>query len=199
MRSAIFQTVLGRLSALLLGLALFAGGFWSWETAPWYLVPQRYYVTVSPDLTSMARAGRPFDIGSSFHRSLLVSGPFSMPFGADPDVNTLLMERGADPASPIQAINAKDYSRDCGFIEDKTQSERAVWRGARLCNGGNLTGEVLQAALVEFHEKTDAEIANYSVAIVRNAATKIGIALSIALAALLVVTAMMWVMAGRLL
>jgi hypothetical protein len=187
------------LSVLLVGLALLAGGFWSWQATPWYLVPQQYFVTVSPSLTSIARAGRPFDIGSSFHRSLLVSGPFPMPFGADPDVNILLLERGADPASPVEAINAKDYSRDCGFIDDKAQSERAVWRGARLCNGGNLKGEVLQAALAVFHEKADAEIANYRVTSVRNAATKIGTTLSIALAALLAVAAGMWVMAGRLL
>jgi hypothetical protein len=122
-----------------------------------------------------------------------------VPFGADPDTNVLLLERGVDPGSPLEAINAKNYSRDCGFIGDKAQSERAVWREARLCNGGNLQGDVWQAALTEFHDKTDAEIANYRNAVLRSAAVKLGTALSAALAILLAAAAGMWVVAGRLL
>ena len=198
-RIAILRTVLGRLSVLLVGVALFAGGVWSWQTAPWYLVRQQYFSTVSPNDTSLSRGGRPFDIGSSFHRSLLISGPFAMPFGADPDTNVLLLERGADPGSPLEAINAREYSRDCGFIGDNMQSERASWRGARLCNGGNLQGDVWQAALTEFHDRADAEIANYWFNVFRNTAVKVGMALSATLAALLAVVAGMWVKAGRLL
>lgn len=198
-RSAIFRTVLGRLSALLVGVALIVGGIWSWRTAPWYLVPQQYFVTVSPDLTSIARAGRPFDIGLPFHRSLLVSGPFPIPFGADPNVNVLLLERGVDPASIMQPLAAKDYSRDCGFIDDKTQSERAFWRGARLCNGGNLQGDVWRAALAEFHDKADSEIESYRTAVFRRFAVSLGTSLLIALAALIAAAAGMWVFAGRLL
>lgn len=157
------------------------------------------FVTVSPDDTYTQRGGRSFDLNSPLHRSLLVSGPLPMPFGADPNTNLLLLERGADLESPLATSNAKLYAQYCGFIDDKTQAERAFWRGARLCNSGNLQGDLAKTALAEFHDKADSEIANYRSSVIRNAAEKLGTALSAALALLLVVAAGMWVAAGRLL
>src|SRR6266436_1452737 len=45
-RHAILRTAIGRLSVLLIGVAVIVGGGWAWQTAPWYLVPQQYFVTI---------------------------------------------------------------------------------------------------------------------------------------------------------
>ena len=195
----LLRSVIGRLSVLLIGIAVIGGSVWSWRTAPWYLVSQQYFITVSPNDTYTQRGGRPFDVSLPFHRSLLISGPLPVPFGADPNTNLLLLERGADLDSPLATSDAKLYSQYCGFIDDKMQTERANWRWARLCNSGNLQGDFATAALAEFHNKADAEIAHYQSSVLRNAAAKFGAVLSMALGLLLVVAAGMWVAVGRLL
>lgn len=121
-----------------------------------------------------------------------------MPFGAGPLTNKLLLERGVDIASPLAAADARLYSQYCGFIDDKQQTDRTIWKEAVLCNSGNLRTDILQAAVVEFHDKVDVEIANYWAAVARNVVTKLGIALLAAWGALLVVAAAMWVVKGRL-
>lgn len=197
-RSALLRTILGRLGLLALLVATVAGGAWAWMTSPRYLVSQQYFITVAPDEAYRQRSGRSFDLGSSYHRSLLVSGPLAMPFGAAPDTNLLLLERGADPGSPVEKINARLYADYCGLMFDEKKSERVVWRGARLCNSGKLRGEVLQAAVAEFHDRTDAEISSYRNSVLQNAAAKLGAALTVALLLLLTVAAAMWVTKGRL-
>ncbi|MGJ4906978.1 hypothetical protein [Bradyrhizobium sp. HKCCYLS2033] len=192
------QSVLGRLSVLTLGLAVIAGVWWAWSTSPWYLPPQEYYVTVSPDTWALKRSGKPFDLSSPYHRSLLVSGPLAVLFGASPRINKLLMARGVDVGSPLSAIDARLYSQHCGFIDDKVQTERGVWKEAALCNSGHLKDDVLQAAVTEFKDKVDAEIADYWITIVRNTGSKLGLSVAYSLGLLLAVAGGMWVVKGRL-
>jgi hypothetical protein len=194
--SWLLQSVFRRLSVLSLVLAIISGAVWAWRTTPWYLPPQQYFVTVSPDASVFQRHEQPFDISFPYHRSLLVSGSFPMPFGVSPTINQMLMERGVDFGSSLSAADARLYSQYCGFIDDKEQAQRGVWREATLCNSAKLKDDLLSAAVTVFKDKVDAEIADYRLTVVKNVGVKLSITLASALGFLLAVAAGMWVVKG---
>src|SRR5205809_66646 len=118
MRRLIFGTVIGRLATASLLIAAMAGGVWAWTTSPWYLLPDQYFITISPDGGALQRNGRPFDIRSEYDRSLLISGPVPKPFGVDPGTNVRKLEREMNFGAAFQAADARLYSEWCGFIDD---------------------------------------------------------------------------------
>jgi hypothetical protein len=190
--------VISRLAVLSLGIALAVGTTWSWRTSPWYLLPDQYYFTIKPEDSTLQRGGSRFDINFPYHRTLLVSGPNPKPFGADPYTNIRLAERGFDFGSSVAKFDARLYSQNCGFIDDKAQPDRIAWKQAILCNSGELHGELLQAALNAFHEKVDQEITDYRLSLVRNAADKLGKTILAAFSLVVLIAAGMWVAKGHI-
>jgi hypothetical protein len=195
---AINGTIFGRLVTLTLSVAFIVGLGRAWTTAPWYLLPGEYFVTVSPSEAVLQRNGRDFDISFEYHRSLLVSGPLPVPFGVSPLTNQRLIARGVEIASTYMEANGRLYSQYCGFIDDKVHADQAVWKEATLCNSGNLRGDIRQAALVEFHRKVDAEVDSYRIALVKHAGIELGTALLGAIGVLALAAAGMWVAKGRM-
>lgn len=191
------RTILGRFAVLAVAVAIIVGGVWSWRTSPWYLLPDQYFITVSPQESVLQRDGKPFNFQNDYQRRLLVSGSMPMPFGVDPDINSRLMQRGLDSGSQYAKSNAEFYSKDCGF-PDEQGKPRVSWKETRLCNTGNLQGELWLVAQQVFHEKVDDEIANYWLSLAKNAADKIGKAILVALALTGVLAAGLWVAKGKL-
>jgi len=198
MRHSIGTTVFGRLAVLTVSVAAIMGLGHAWTTAPWYLPPGEYFVTVSPSESVLQRNGSVFDIAFEYHRSLLVSGPLPVPFGANPKTNQRLIERGVEISSTYMDSNVRLYSQYCGFIDDKVQANGTVWREALLCNSGNLSGDILQAALVEFHNKVDTEIFSYRIAFAKHFGSVLVTALLGGIGVLAVAAAGMWVAKGRI-
>jgi hypothetical protein len=192
-----FHTNVGRFAVLAVAVAIIAGGVWSWRTSPWYLIPDRYFVTYSPQETVLQRDGKPFDAKNSYHLSLLVSSELPMPFGVDPDINSRLMQRGLNGSSRLDEIDAKMYSQNCGFPLEQGKP-RVNWKGTRLCNTGNLDGELWRAAVQVFHEKVDDEISGYWLSLAKNAADKIGKCLLVAIGLIGLLAAGLWVTRGKL-
>jgi len=192
-----FQTVIGRFAALSLAVAIIAGTVWSWRTSPWYLIPDQYFITVSPQESVLQRGGAPFDPNSGYQRGLLVSGSMPMPFGVTPNINSRLIQRGLDVGSQLAKFDASFYSKNCGFPDERGNA-RSSWKETRLCNAGNLDGELLQVAVKVFHEKVDDEISQYWLSLTRNAANKIGQALLVAIALIGLLAAGIWVARGKL-
>jgi hypothetical protein len=192
-----FQTILGRFAGLAVAVAIITGSVWSWRTSPWYLIPDRYFITVSPQETMPQRDGKPFDPQYAYHRQLLVSGSIPMPFGVDPDINSRLLQRGHEMGSQLANFDANFYSNNCGF-PDEEGKPRVTWKETRLCNTGNLDGDLWRAAVQVFHEKVDDEISEYWLDLAKNAADKIGQTLLAALALTGLLVAGMWIAKGRL-
>jgi hypothetical protein len=192
-----FQTVIGRFAALSLAVAVIAGAVWSSRTSPWYLVPDQYFITVSPQESVLQRDGKPFDLQYDYQRKQLVSGSIPMPFGVDPDINSRLMQRGLDVGSQLAKFDANFYSKNCGFPDEEGKA-RFSWRATRLCNTGSLNGDLLQAAVQVFHEIVDNEISQYWFSLAKNAADKIGQTLLAAIAFIGLLAAGMWVARGKL-
>jgi hypothetical protein len=199
MRGKLLGTVIGRLAAAALMIALIAGSVWAWRTGPWYLVQDQYFITVSPDGGVLQRDGRPFNIRSEYDRSLLVSGPAPKPFGVDPHTNVRKLERELNFSPRIEEIDATLYSERCGFVDDKVQKQRSWWKGVALCNSADLNGEVLQAAIQIFERQVDDEISAYRLRLATNAGIKLGMSLLGAFSAVVIVAAGMWIANGRLL
>jgi hypothetical protein len=192
------QTAIGRLSVLSIAVALFVGAIWSWRTAPWYLLQDQYFITVSPDNSYLQRRGAVFNIQSNYDRDLLVSGPESIPFGVNPNTNLRLLDRGLDTSSRVDDIVARRYGENCGFPLDQNPKQRILWRDTRLCNTVQLDGELLKAAVQVFQNKADAEIAQYYTNLTKNAVDKVGKSLLVALGLVVFVAAGMWVIRGNL-
>lgn len=178
-------------------VAIIAGGVWSWRTSPWYLVPDQYFITVSPQESLLQRGGNPFDLKYEYQRGLLVSGSIPMPFGVDHDINSRLIQRGLEMGSQLARFDADFYSKNCGF-PDEQGKPRINWKGTRLCNTGNLDGELWQVAVQVFHEKVIDEISNYLRSLAKNASDKIGQTLLAALVLTALLAAGMWVTKGKL-
>lgn len=189
---------IGRLMVLSMGVALVVGTIWSWRTSSWYLLPDQYYFTIKPEDSTLQRRRSNFDINVPYHRDLLVSGPNLKPFGANPDTNGRLIERGLDFDSPVAKIDGRLYSENCGFIDDKVQKDRTSWKQAILCNRGELGGEILKAAVTVFQEKVDQEILDYRLSLGRNAVDKFGKAILAAFGLVMLAAAGMWVSKGHL-
>ncbi|MDA9537463.1 hypothetical protein ACM41_15060 [Bradyrhizobium sp. CCBAU 21362] len=83
----------------------------------------------------------------------------------------MLIERDVDIGSSLSVADAGLYSQYCGFIDDKEQAESGVWREAVLCNSAKLKDDVLRAAVAEFKDKVDAEIADYRLLMMKNVGT----------------------------
>jgi hypothetical protein len=189
---------IGRLVVLALSVALAVGTIWSWRTSSWYLLPDQYYFTVKPEDSTLQRSRSSFDINVPYHRDLLVSGPNLKPFGANPDTNIRLIERGFDLDSPLTKIDGRLYSQNCGFMDDKVQKDRASWRQVILCNSGELGGEILQAAVTVFQEKVDQEVLDYRLSLGKNAVDKLGKTILAAFGFVALAAAGMWVSKGHL-
>jgi hypothetical protein len=121
----LFQTAIGRLSVLSIAVALFVGAIWSWRTAPWYLLQDQYFITVSPDNSYLQRRGAVFNIQSNYDRDLLVSGPESIPFGVNPNTTLRLLDRGLDTSLRVDDIVARRYSENCGSRSIKIRSRES--------------------------------------------------------------------------
>jgi len=192
-----FHTILGRFALLAVAVAIVAGGVWSWRTSPWYLLPDQYFITVNPQASVLQRDGKPFDLQYDYQRRLLVSGSIPMPFGVDPDINSRLIQRGLEIGSQLAKFDADFYSKNCGF-PDEQGKPRVSWKGTRLCNTGNLDGELWQVAIQVFHEKVEDEISGYWLSLAKNAADKIGKGLLAAIAIIGLLAAGLWVAKGRI-
>ncbi|HEY5306240.1 MAG TPA: hypothetical protein VIJ52_06180 [Pseudolabrys sp.] len=178
-------------------VAIIAGGVWSWRTSPWYLVPDQYFITVSPQESASQRDGKPFDLQYDYQRRLLVSGSIPMPFGVDPDINSRLIQRGLEIGSQLAKFDADFYSKNCGF-PDEQGKPRVSWKGTRLCNTGSLDGKPWQVAVQVFHEKVDDEISGYWLSLEKNGADKISQSLLVALVLIGLLAAGLWVAKGKL-
>jgi hypothetical protein len=171
----LIQRAVDTLAAVLCCMAIAAGAIWSWKTSPSYTPEDEYFVTARVEDTYLQREGQPFDITSEYHRSLLVSGPYPKPFVAIHDANAPLVERGTLVSRPDIGWL---HIQNCGFFDQVSQ--RSIWRGVTLCNGADLTGKSLKAAVAVFRDKVDDEVWSYRISLVRNAADKICIAFLIA-------------------
>jgi hypothetical protein len=193
----LLATSLGRLAVLSLVIAVVGRAIWAWQTSSSYLLPYQYFFTVDPENSYLQRDGRKFDINLEYDRSLLVTGPLPKPLGVDPDTNIHILNLGTDLGDAIEKANENMYSMYCGFIDDKVQRDRTMWRGVVLCNAGQLANEMLQVAVTVFHQKVDDEIWDYRVRIAKNAADKMSRALLSALAVVVIAAAGMWIVKGK--
>jgi hypothetical protein len=193
----VFHTMLGRFAVLVLSAAVMVGVIWSWRTSPKYFISAQYFITHNPQETVAQRDGKPFNMGSDYHRSLLVSGTWPMPFGVLPDINVRLIQHDSEIDSQLAKSEASDYSRNCGFPLEQGKP-RVSWRGTRLCNTGDLDGDLWQAAVQLFHDKVDHEISQYRWRLAMNAGEKIGKSLLAAFALIVLLAAGLWVARGQL-
>jgi hypothetical protein len=112
--------------------------------------------------------------------------------------NERLLERGIEPGSSQERGLAGLYATYCRYPDDTQPKVRVLWRTTRLCNSADLKGDILEAAVAEFHGRVDEEITRYRLSVMKNVTDKMGKPLLAAFGLIAAVAAGIWVARGRL-